>query len=258
MHTKIYQFFNRSISICLFALGVFGILASGGGGGGSEVIPDDDINGVWVDDFSFYTAMIGSNGSQVNIVSGAGQLAGGIHALDGEVYASSLSEYYLPDGRLSTIYSLINGTASYKDSINILYSHYSSTGDDFSLNLYYDIGLSERPSSLSRISGIWSYSDVLGYTKTMTIDSEGILFGSDTSGCIYSGSLSVDDSSMNIYRVRLAQTGTYQGCSQYMPSGAGQGILMDTDSSDDTLLIAVTGQIAPLATASKVHKLIRQ
>ena len=188
----------------------------------------------------------------MNIVSfiGDSQLSGRILVNDGEIYDSLVSLYGI-DGSYRYFCGNTDSTFNYQDSININYSCPFSS--DINLSLIYDKDLTERSSSLSLVSGIWSYSDGSGYTITLTVDDGGIFNGSDTSGCLYSGDLAVKDESINIYRVRLDQSGTPYGCSRYIPNATGQGILMDTTSSNDTLVIAVTG-----ALASRVEKLARQ
>lgn len=261
---QIFKMLSRPLAFLLVVLlGIASIIGSGDDltCEGDECILDDDINGIWIDNISSDIAMISDYGWEVNIVGSSGdeQLAGRILARDGEVYDSFLSAYYT-DGRLRTVYSLINGTVSSKEAIDIVYNSYNNPegGGDLSLNLRYDAGLTDKASSLILVSGNWSYSDSVGYSLTLTIDEQGLLTGSDTSGCLYSGNLSVKDAAINIYQLQFTQSGTHSGCSQYMPAGQGQGMLMDTVSSNDTLIIAVTGKIAALASASIVFRLTRQ
>ena len=225
---------------------------------GDDCILDDDINGVWIEDSSQRIALISDHGWNVNIVGNRGddQLAGRILSREGVVYDSILSAYSLPGGRLSAVYFCSGGTASPLDSISLDYTSRYSPG--ISLMLRHDPGLSDRSASHELIAGIWSYSDSLDYTLTLAIDSLGLLSGSDTNGCLYSGRIAIDNPSMNIYQVRIAQTGTAHGCGQYMPNGAGQGLLLDEVAANDHLLIAVTGDIAALASASIVFRLTRQ
>jgi len=76
---------------------------------------------------------------------------------------------------------------------------YSGDNDEGSLALAYDPSY-ETESSLDKTSGIWTYSGAAGYTVTLTIEFDGDIFGSDTNGCVYSGLISVLDSSYNAYR----------------------------------------------------------
>ena len=228
---------------------------------GDGCILDDDINGIWLDNASSRITMISDHGWAVNIVENLfddRQFAGRILARNGLVYDSFLSAYLRPDGRLFTVYSLNNGSVNSKDSMFLSYYDPYSIATDFVLSLHYDAGLTERPSSLALVSGIWSYSNSTGYTITLSIDSLGGFVGSDTNGCLYSGNLSIENPTMNIYQVRLMQSVSASGCIQYIPEGVGQGMLMDTVSHNDTLVIAVTGRIAALASASITFRLRRQ
>jgi hypothetical protein len=56
--------------------------------------------------------------------------------------------------------------------------------------------LYKRGASLAAIAGIYSDSDGLGYAETYSIDSLGIITGSDTNGCQFTGNIQILDSNL--------------------------------------------------------------
>lgn len=218
------------------------------------IIPDDDINGIWIDD-NYGVGIISDYGWNFNIVSpyssqGYSQYLGDIRSSSGVIYDSFIASYR-SDGSFANVWGLDNGTAVPKESINVTYdSHYFG---EFILDMKYDASLTERPSSLDLTSGIWSYTNPY-YTVTLTIDAQGDLFGSDTDGCTFSGSLSIPHTSINIYKVKFSKSGC--DSSPSMSEGKGQAILMDSTNINDTLIMAITRTVS--TSASIVFRLTRQ
>lgn len=217
---------------------------------GDECILDDNINGIWVD--AEKIAIIGDYGWDVNIIYQLSdmQLTGRILARDEVIYDSVLSLFY-STGSLASVYYNDSGSVTYKGVLDASYTA-SWSGNVINLHMNYDPGLTERPAALSLLQGSWGYSDSF-YSITVNIDNEGLLSGSDSYGCLYNGSFRVPDAMMNIYRINLSVSGCL-----YMPYGYGQGILMDESVINDTLLFAVSGRVAALASRSIVKRLTRQ
>lgn len=242
--------------LTIIFLGVFILLCNSCGGGDDSVdttttLPDP--TGIWIGAGTYrQIGIIGNSGHNVNIVNfiGDSQLRGSIlPAESGEISSSTLSNFTYA-GDLTSIFYVTSGTVVPKDRITASYE--TSYGGDLSLDLQYDSSLTERPASLGIISGIWS--DIAGtYAITITIDSAGNISGSDTDGCAYTGTVSVPNASVNIYRVNFV----INGC-RYMPDGVGQAMLTDTTTQNDTLVLAITGHTAALATKSFVRELTRQ
>lgn len=220
----------------------------------SVVILDDDINGIWIDD-NRGIGIISDYGRNFNIVSlhtsqENSQYRGDIHSRSGVIHDSFISSYR-SDGSLGYVYYLDNGTAVPKENINVVYEdRFMNT---IVLDMTYDSLLTERPSSLDLISGIWSYTNPY-YTVTLTIDTQGHLFGSDTDGCTFSGSLSIPHVSINIYEVKFSKSGCDSPPS--MSEGKGQAILIDSTNLNDTLIMAITRTVS--TSASMVFRLTRQ
>lgn len=98
-----------------------------------------------------------------------------------------------PDG--STFGTVtIAGDVAARQSFN---SVFSGVGDTGTINLQYNPVLAERPSSLSDVSGVWSYSDGAGFQETVTITNSGSLELSATDGCTAQGQLTVLDPLLN-------------------------------------------------------------
>ena len=129
----------------------------------------------------------------------------------------------------------------------------TGTQGELVLDMKYDAFLTERPASLDLISGIWSYTNPY-YTVALTIDAQGDLFGSDTDGCTFSGSLSIPHASINIYKITFSKSGCDSTPS--MSEGRGQALLMDSTNINDTLIMAITRTVS--TSASMVLRLTRQ
>lgn len=106
--------------------------------------------------------------------------------------------------------------------------HYSGSGDTGS----FDMTLSpmwDRASSPATVAGVYTRSTSSGYTMTMTIDANGHLTGSDTLGCVFSGSVTVPDPIHNMYDIdaQVSSCGSLDGHYQ------GMGTLLDADAMQD-------------------------
>lgn len=211
------------------------LAACGGGGGGSDApAPLDDVNGIWREPASNTIGIISGGGSDVDIIRGCcTRLNGTLRARQGAIYDSVLDEYFSNSGAYCCHY-LGEGTVIPKAAIHATYTD-SSSGRELTLDMTYD-PISDRQPSLDVISGIWSQTTG-DYTITITIDASGSLFGSDTDGCTYTGSVTAPDPSVNTYKIRL-------GLGSCFGVNDGQGIIMDTVTDNDTFLFAVSGYFA--------------
>jgi hypothetical protein len=235
MRIRFIHKFHQFVFNNILAISILIVLSSCSGSGSDEVpVLDDDINGVWRDS-SGSIGIISYNGSFVNIVGPVVQFVGDMRSRDGDIYESTLTGFGA-SGDMGSIYFLENGSAIPKERINANYcssscdSIYSS---NFTFDLLYDSSLTERTASINLISGLWNYA-LRDYIFTLTINKEGGMSGTDTNGCVYSGTISIPDASINTYKINL----TVSGC--YSPGGSayGQAILMDSTNFNDTLLLA--------------------
>ena len=79
---------------------------------------------------------------------------------------------------------------------------YNGVGDIGTVDIQYHPALSERPSSLSEVSGFWSGTDGSGFTATLMVGQSGELDYSDTDGCTGLGQLDVLDPTLNGFQVQ--------------------------------------------------------
>lgn len=95
----------------------------------------------------------------------------------------------------------------------------------------------EKDSSLAVVAGTYSVADTTGYTLTYTIDSNGTLAGSDTHGCVVSGSVATIDGDFNMYRFDT----DFSSCGATGAQGhfTGIGALTDTGAGLESLLFYV-------------------
>lgn len=250
---NLYRVVFTSPVVCALLLSMV-LIGCGGGGSSDDSSIDDDINGIWEEKASGTIGIISYNGAFVDIIHGyVGHLSGRLYSRDGVIYDSILTRFWA--GSIHSSWFSTEGTVIPKDTIDATYETQitiPSTTDPLHLVMQYS-SLSERPSSLSLISGIWSRTQG-DYTITITINNDGSIFGSDTYGCTYAGTISIPDAKLNIYTIYLDKT----GCSSYMQDGRGQGVLMDGTSMNDTLLLAVSRRTEPSAIDSIVIELSRQ
>ena len=105
---------------------------------------------------------------------------------------------------------------------------YSGSGDAGTFNMSLS-PMWDRPASIGTVAGVYTRTTSNGYTMTMTLDANGQLHASDSRGCMFNGTVSVPDSTHNLYRIDATVTscasldGTYQG----------MGTLLDADAMRD-------------------------
>ena len=83
---------------------------------------------------------------------------------------------------------------------------YSGVGDIGTIDIQYVPARSERPSSLSEVSGNWGWTDGAGYTATLMISGSGELDYSDTDGWIAQGQLTILDPTLNVIQFQFDWT----------------------------------------------------
>lgn len=88
----------------------------------------------------------------------------------------------------------VTATVDARASITAIYD---GVGDTGTIQLDYIPEISERQPSLANISGVWSYSDGLGFMETMTIQPDGQFVASATDGCNYFGTFTIIDPRLN-------------------------------------------------------------
>lgn len=128
--------------------------------------------------------------------------------------------------------STLTGAVTTKSVINGTFT--SSDGQSGSLSLSYD-PISDGGSSLATTSSNRAATNG-GVTTTLSIDSAGQLTGSDTTGCVYNGTVSIIDPTVDIYAVSV----TASSCSIYNGSYTGYAVISDTTTTNDTRTYVVS------------------
>lgn len=163
---------------------------------------------------------VGSLDVQDDVVSGAltGYAAPGSSFPDGSTVAA-----FDIDG------SLLAG--------NALSGSYSGAGDSGTFFFDYESVVSERTSSLDNLSGTWSATDLSGVTITVNVDSDGLISGSDTNGCMYNGNANILMPSFNIYQLDIAVA----SCVERDGSYAGLATAVNSDDVPQIRCLACDG-----------------
>jgi hypothetical protein len=226
----------------LFVLGFLSIIATGDGGEDVQLLPPPPAappspSGLYDGQFTSTVtglpvatnvAAIVSEDLNAHIFGGDLHYAGTV-ATDGDVLSGTLTQFL---GRQAGFFG-VDGTRNITLDGSIdttgLFGDYSGADDEGRFNLNY-LSLYEQSSSLDLASGVWTFSEAPSggfvYTVTLTIDSDGDLFGSDTAGCIFSGQLNIIDETRNAYGVTASVTacgefdGDYTGLAHSFDFGA--------------------------------------
>lgn len=202
-------------------------LAACGGGGGDDAPTTTGGNdqqpvakmpiGLWqgsvtADNEAFdVVGMIAPSG-EARFISSDGEQDRFTIVLDGSSYTADgvgydIDGYFLGDVEITGTYTEteISGTAEV-DSVEV---------STFSLTLAEE---SAEGASLSTITG--NYSDV-NQSASIAIDADGVLSGSDTDGCVYTGNVTVPEASVNVYSLSINVSscgefgGDYTGLATY-------------------------------------------
>lgn len=237
---------NTHKTMLYFAMMVFSLLtltACGGGGGGDnsdtadassdsspEVTPASP-DGIWHGTFTEagttydLNAIVYDNYLYAYSTSGNTLYEGKVF-LSGENLSGTINVYQINGGFVGT--NTVSGTVVTGKSIS------GRTQDNTTFSLTYDNDY-ERASSLNTVSGIWSITEG-NYTETITIQADGTLDGSNTNGCAYTGSVSVPDSKINVYKIVI----TASLCGIYNGTYTGLGSLDDLNSTNDVFAFAIS------------------
>jgi hypothetical protein len=105
---------------------------------------------------------------------------------------------------------------------------YSGSGDAGTFSMTMS-PMWNRPAALETVAGVYTRSTATGYTMTMTIGANGQMSGSDSRGCVFTGTVSVPDATHNLYGIEadVSSCGTLDG------NYRGMGALLDADAMVD-------------------------
>ena len=240
---------NR-IVFALIAVG-FALVSIGCSSGGDSTyttppaIVDSDATGVWkgaitedgVGTFEL-TGIV--EGNQVRLISISGDvLYAGSISITGTSFTAETTNYHINSLVLFGTSNLV-GTVETKSKLSGTFT--SSTGGTGSFSLIYD-SVTDKGSSLAITDGNWTIPSEIG-TSVISIDSTGLVTGTDVNGCVWVGTVSIIDPLVNIYALSL-------DASSCPVDGAytGYAFISDTVSTNDTVFtivnspyIALTGE----------------
>ena len=171
------------------------------------------------------------------------------HHYAGDIYvagsglSATLTEYRGSAARFFGISGVdtinIDGSVAEADALT---GDYSGTSDSGTFVLQYQDSY-EIASSLDLTSGVWIFDMASPgggiYSIAWDIDINGAIFGTDTNGCVFSGQMSIIDSSYNAYRVYVdisrcnMMSGEYNGLAFLSAVGAQQLNWMTLGISND-------------------------
>lgn len=215
----------RGIRSTFLASTVAVLCACGGGSGGGST-PNAVATGIWqgtmsideVEGLEIIGLVVGAEMRFVSLDANAAYA--GLGSINGNDFTAEATGYDLDSGVNWT--SEISGTISTGESISATYTGNGQTG---AVELAYD-PLSNRGSSFEKITGTWFVTD--GSNSLALTVTDGEIDGSDTDGCVYSGSISFPDADVNIYSMELEVS----SCGE--DNGAYEGFAVLGDQVDDS------------------------
>jgi len=211
--------------------------------GGGSATTKNGPGGVWS---GIVTAEDESTENSLALISDAGKIffITGFEEIAGSFITESISGSLTTEGNSFTGGGYIGSAIGVNDVV--VFSGTFIIGSEFSgsmLNQYdesstftymYD-SVNLRSSSLEAVSGIYSRTDS-GLTRTLTIDIDGGITGSNTNGCIFGGSVALDDTNYNMYDITFTVD-----CGAGISTFQGIGALIDETEESDTLVMGLEG-----------------
>jgi hypothetical protein len=222
----------------LAAIGMGSIVATNDGNNAfapTPVVTDESPAGIWQGTLTsdvtmssvMVTAVIDESGAARLLLADGSQLAGSV-ATDGDHLTGDLTGITQLGSRWrdgTTVGSFtIDGTAAARATIS---GTYAGAGDTGRLTLSFD-SVYDRASSFAALRGQWALLDAMqNYAATFSIDAQGTIQGSDGYGCIYSGSVTATDPTVNVYAVSLTVANCVISSVNFNGDYSGTGVLTD-------------------------------
>lgn len=206
--------------------------SGGDNGGGDDPISTGNItDGIWIGTYT-------DNGTSTdfdvviydNHFYGFTQAQGyeGVLTLDNDSISGTLNAYE-NTGNIKTEAVSIDGTVVENISIT---GSLGAGGATFDLALD---ALYNRTASLTKTTGNWAIT-VGTYVLTFSIMENGMFDGSDTTGCVFNGDLSVPDPDHNIYLISYTVSDV-SSCALVTGDFSGLALLDDVNSGTDNALV---------------------
>jgi hypothetical protein len=176
------------------------------------------------------------------------QLVGNVNVTADNLTAT-LKEY--SDGNAQTSTVDLDGTIVTKDGAWGSYTW----GLDFGRFVLNYFSTYENTSALSKLEGIWTFSQAsssgLTFTLALTVDPDGTVFGSTTEGCVFNGRFKIIDSHYNVYRLLLDTSlcgdldGAYRGLATFSVTQPHRYIMFGVTNQDHSLCGMVFSPLQP-------------
>ena len=218
------------------------LIACGGGSSSSNPpppAPPQSISGIWTGTatssaFGLSSDLIGiiSESNEVFFITSQASQEHGTLSVSGSHVSGSLIAFapigqVFPDGSSAATIS-VTGTVHTKSTLS---GSFSGGGDTGTFSLTYN-PLYDRSSSFSLVTGTWLTSDGI----IISVNQSGQFNGSDPSGCLLNGQISIINSSFNAYRVNV----TVSNCGIVDGDYDGLATLVDNLAANDTLDVGVS------------------
>jgi hypothetical protein len=183
--------------------------------------------GVWEGTFtelgsSFNVAAI-VQGDQIRLISDSLiEASAGTISVSGGSFTASMTDYTFgePNGETTSL----TGTFTAGSAMSGIFNVSDGTSGTFSLT--YDT-VTDKGSSLALTAGSWT-----GGGLTLTVDNTGAISGTDTSSCIYQGTVSIIDAAVNIYGLST----TVSNCGTANGTYNGYAVISDTSGLTNNTL----------------------
>lgn len=219
------------------------LLLSCNGVSDSDVSTSQGVAGIWTG--AFISDVRGHNGASIGIVAandsalfinlgqGGVEYSGNLSASNSTV-TGSMTGYTnfgvtFADGSEKSSF-IISGEVIENNKLS---GSYSGVADGGSFNFVYS-DIYERSSSIDKISANWTLTDG-GGGLTLSVDSDGLLTGSNILGCVYNGSVKLIDVKYNVYEIVI----DVSSCDALIGNYAGLAFLADATVENDTLVIGL-------------------
>lgn len=191
--------------------------------------------------------VIAENGEARFLSDEGAQFSGNV-SVSGSTLTSTVTAF-APPGYVfvnGSTYGTVRFTGTVKTK-NSLTGTYSGVGDTGTFTLTYDVTY-ERGSSLSSVSGNWSNSDPSGYSQNVTVNANGTFTGNNSSGCTFSGNVTIINPSYDAYRLDNVRIGS---CGAFNGTYTGLGVLWDNSTTNDTFTFGMSNSYASMVLTFK-------
>lgn len=231
------------------------LAACGGGGGGSSssdtAAPVKASSSTDLPPGAYYTVIAyesGGTDEAVTFLSSSGRFVSAVDSpditvgtlefgTDGSITGTGTNVFYTTSWETSS--GSVNGKIQSKGKATLTATApgYESTVTLEREDAYSDLGVAP-----AEVSGTFSMN-VSGSTTTITIAADGVLTGSDTSGCVYNGQLTIPDTDYNVFEVSFTASNC-GGADGELRDGQYTGLGAYDPDADEVQFLGSDGEVA--------------